>query len=76
MWIEGDCQRASAKLAGAANDLGDDPLVTAMHTVEVPDRGDSWAEWGGDLVQRAKYLHAVCCQALHQAISNLSWRPS
>ena len=47
--IEGDGEGLCAEGAGAGDDLGDDPLVAAMHAVEVADGGDGGAEVGGDL---------------------------
>ncbi len=47
--IEGDGEGVGAEGAGAGDDLGDDPLVAAMHAVEVADGGDGGAEVGGDV---------------------------
>jgi len=66
--VEGDGDGDEAEGAGAGDDLGDDPLVAAMHTVEVADGGDRRAEVCGDFCELAVYLH--------QAISKLICRPS
>ncbi len=68
MRVEGDGDGFDAERAGARDDLGDDPLMAAMHAVEVADGGDRWAEVRGDLCELA--------EDLHQAISNLICRPS
>ncbi len=47
MGIEGDGEGLDAERAGAGDDLGDDPLMAAVHAVEVADGGDGGAEVGG-----------------------------
>jgi hypothetical protein len=48
MRVEGDGNGAGAEGAGAGHNLGDDPLMSAMDAVEVPDSGDGWTEAAWD----------------------------
>ena len=68
MRVEGDGDGAGAEGAGSGDNLGDDPLMAAMDTVEVADGGDRWAEVLGNLCELA--------EDLHQAISNFICCPS
>src|SRR5271170_5829588 len=64
MWIEGDRDRALTKRASPRDNLGDDPLMTAMHAVEVADGGDRRAVVVGDLCELAKYLHQAISKVI------------
>jgi hypothetical protein len=68
MRVEGDSHGPDAEGAGTGDDLGDDPLMAAMDTVEVADGGDGWTEVRGNLCELA--------EDLHQAISKFICWPS
>ena len=57
MGIEGDGDGGDAELARAGDYLRNDPLVAAMHAVEVADGGDGWAKILRDLCELMVDLH-------------------
>jgi len=68
VWFEGNRYRWDAKFAGACDDLFDDPLMAAMHAIEVADGGYGGAVGFWNVCELAKDLH--------QAISNVICWPS